>query len=255
MSQDNPGDQELDVEVPVSQAPNITNVPWSVRDALLGVVLLIPVSMIFVLVFLLSGNIIGFLTGTGAPSFLNVIALGGATFITGIGLAWLLGVKRRGGSLANLGLTDFKVWADIPLAFLGEIIIFIGLATYSIVLFKVSGERVPEQPIDQLFGKSLTGFLLAVFFVAILAPIGEEIFFRGFVYTALRKKWGVPLAMVASSGLFAVFHIVPLLYPPMFIIGMVLVVLFEQRRSLAPNIILHALNNFLALLAVYGSSL
>lgn len=255
MHPDDLGDQGLDAATPVDQVPDITNVPWSIRDALLGVVLLIPVSMVFVAVFLLSGYLLGFLMGTGAPGFLNVIALGGATFVTGIGLAWLLGVKRRGGSLANLGLKDFKVWADIPLAFLGEIIIFIGLATYSVVLFKVSGARVPEQPIDQLFGKSLTGFLLAVFFVAILAPIGEEIFFRGFVYTALRKQWGVPLAMVASSGLFAVFHIVPLLYPPMFIIGMVLVVLFEQRRSLAPNILLHALNNFLALLAVYGSSL
>ncbi len=235
-----------------SEKPDITNVPWSVNDAFLGVIFLIPLSVAFVVLIYVFGFVLSFIVRIYIPIQLNAIALGGGTLISGIGLAWLLGIKRRGGKLANLGVTDFQFHLDIPLAIFGEILIFIGLATYSLILSSLAGLSVPEQPIDALFGSSRTGLILAVIFVAVLAPIGEEVFFRGFVYTAFRKKWGIAIAVVLSSGIFAVFHIIPLLYPPMFIIGVILAIVFEYRGSLAPNILLHGLNNLLALIVVYS---
>ncbi len=259
-------DQDLEGQDPEepTEKPDITNVPWSVNDALLGVILLIPFSLvsmgsIFLFGFVVSliasiywfGFAHSFTTGIAVSSELKTIALGAATFISGIGLVWALGIKRRRGSLANLGVTNFKFLVDVPLAILGEILIFIGISTYAFVL-NLFNANMPKQPVEALFGSSYLSLFLAVIFVAILAPIGEEVFFRGFVYTAFRRQWGVAVAVVASSGLFAVFHIVPLLYVPMFIIGVILAMLFEHRGSLVPNILLHGLNNFLALVVVYG---
>ena len=249
-------DPDIDEQPPSepSEKPDITNVPWSSNDAFLGVILLIPLSLIFLGSIYLFGFLLSLIMGIEIPTQLNAIAVGGATFMSGIGLAWALGIKRRGGKLANLGVTDFQLRLDIPLAILGEILIFVGLATYSKILEIVAGMSVPEQPVDALFGSSPWGLILAVVFVSVLAPIGEEVFFRGFVYTAFRRQWGVAVAVVASSGIFAVFHIMPLLYVPMFIIGVILAMLFEYRGSLVPNILLHGLNNFLALLVVYGQT-
>ncbi|MDP1808207.1 MAG: CPBP family intramembrane metalloprotease [Actinomycetota bacterium] len=227
------------------------DVPWSVGDALTGVVLLWPVSLLVGLLIFLLGLIVCRLAGAAVPAVLKIVALGGATFIAGITLAWWLGIKRRGGSFADLGLTNMHPWFDIPIALLGEIVIFIGLATYGFVLFRLAGQKVPEQPVIELFGRTKSGFALAVIFVAVLAPIGEEVFFRGFVYSAFKRQWGAGTAIIASSLVFALFHIEPLLYVPMFLIGAILATLFEYRGSLAPNIALHALNNLLALLVLY----
>lgn len=231
---------------------NAAGVPWSIGDALTGILLLFPVSLLVGLTVYLVGFIASGLAGAAVPGVLKVIALAGATFFAGIGLAWWLGIKRRGGSFADLGFTNVRPWFDVPIVFLAEIIIFVALATYGLIVLKITGQNVPEQPVIDLFGRSKSGFTLAVIFVAVLAPIGEEVFFRGFVYSAFKRQWGVKIAIIGSSLVFALFHIEPLFYVPMFIIGAILASLYEYRHSLAPNIMLHALNNLLALLVLYS---
>lgn len=230
----------------------IAKVPWTVADVWLGVILLVPVSLVIWVILYAAGLALTGLLGEGVPIYLQIVSLGGATFIAGIGLAWWLGIKRRGGNPANLGFTNLRLWFDATLAALSEIVVFIAWATYALILLKLADLRVPEQPIIQSFGPTRIGFVMAVVSVAILAPIGEEVFFRGFVYTGLRRRWGAGKAMVISSSVFALFHLSPLLYVPMFIMGLVLAAIFEYRHSLAPNIILHAVNNFLALFVIYS---
>jgi membrane protease YdiL (CAAX protease family) len=191
------------------------------------------------------------LVGVSAPKVLEIAALGGASFFAGVGLAWWFGIKKRGGTFADLGFTNVRPCFDFPIAFLSEIIVLVALAAYGYLL-KAGGLKVPEQPVIELFGRTRSGFVLAAIVVAVLAPIGEEVFFRGFLYSGLKKRWGVTAGIVASAGIFAVFHITPLLYLPMFLIGATLAIVFEYRGSLAPNILLHALNNLVALLALYG---
>lgn len=236
----------------IKPAPVEGAVPWSAKDALFGIFLLWPVSLAAALLVYLLGFIISKIAGAGVPDVLMIVALAGATFIAGITVAWWLGIRKRGGSPADLGFTNVRPWFDIPAAILGEILILIALATYGLVLLKLAGQKVPEQPVIELFGRGRFGFALAVIFVVVLAPIGEEVFFRGFVYSAFKRQWGAGIAIIASSAVFAVFHIEPLLYVPMFLIGAILATLFEHRGSLAPNIALHALNNLLALVVLYS---
>lgn len=92
--------------------------------------------------------------------------------------------------------------------------------------------------LDEAGNKSLIYFslVLAIF----IAPIFEEIFFRGFCYRALLDVVGKPAAMVISASIFAVVHGSVYAFWPIFVLGLGLVYLYDLRKSLAaPILLLH----------------
>lgn len=82
--------------------------------------------------------------------------------------------------------------------------------------------------------------------VAILAPIVEEVFFRGLIYTRLKSGMNKIAAAVISSLLFGVMHgeIIWMLIG--FMSGLALVWIFEKTRSLLGCIAVHIANNTLS---------
>jgi membrane protease YdiL (CAAX protease family) len=91
---------------------------------------------------------------------------------------------------------------------------------------------------------------LAGIFVIVIAPLAEEFFFRGFLFQALRSSWGVWIAVPASAVIFSAIHLEPDKFVQLAILGMALAFVFHKTRSLWPCIILHALNNTLAFIAL-----
>lgn len=99
-----------------------------------------------------------------------------------------------------------------------------------------------------LFDK-LTSLPLKIMFAAagiIVAPIGEEIFFRGLLYNSLKRQWGVPAAIVVSGVIFAVAHFGPIAILGIIPMGMLLAYVYERTKSLWVTITMHMLNNLLA---------
>lgn len=86
--------------------------------------------------------------------------------------------------------------------------------------------------------------------VALLPAIAEEYVFRGCVARAFARK-GYVFAVFMSALLFAIMHGSPLQLVHQFLIGVVYAVLFFATRSLWPPIILHFLNNAIALVLGY----
>ncbi|HLV79424.1 MAG TPA: CPBP family intramembrane glutamic endopeptidase [Chthonomonadaceae bacterium] len=86
---------------------------------------------------------------------------------------------------------------------------------------------------------------------AVAAPIGEEVFFRGFVYNALKTRLNVPLAIVLSGLAFALVHFSPLALLPIWLMGMALAFTYERTRSLWVTILMHAVNNGSAFAALW----
>jgi len=95
----------------------------------------------------------------------------------------------------------------------------------------------------------------------LLAPIGEETLFRGYVFNAIRltfgsRRWGVPLAYLASALVFAVIHVTGVtqgaaaLIVPIFFIALVLAWGMHRTRSLLPGIVAHAIFNNVQLVAL-----
>jgi uncharacterized protein len=128
-------------------------------------------------------------------------------------------------------------------------------------LFNSAGIRQNQAEQFPLFPGDVTGQALFLISAAVLAPIGEEVLFRGYVFNAIRlsfgtKPWGIALAYVASASLFMVVHslsatqgLIGLLVPT-FVMGLVLAWGMHRTGSLIPCIIAHAFNNGVALLAL-----
>jgi uncharacterized protein len=107
---------------------------------------------------------------------------------------------------------------------------------------------VPEQEdIAEAFGSVPVQILL----IAIAAPISEEVCFRGMLYAGLREKlprYGAALlAGLFFGGLHALTGVTAV--PPLIAFGFILALLYEKTGSIVPCILLHVLNNSVALLA------
>jgi len=101
-----------------------------------------------------------------------------------------------------------------------------------------------------LRGPLSTGELVLIFvLICVLVPIGEELFFRGFVYGTLRR-WGIPLAATLSALFFGAVHQQLVHFLPIFVLGVILALLYERTRSLLPVMLVHGVNNAVAILAV-----
>jgi membrane protease YdiL (CAAX protease family) len=96
----------------------------------------------------------------------------------------------------------------------------------------------------------LVNVLAVVVLITVIAPLGEELFFRGFFFGALRNWRGPGLAAVIAGSVFGMIHAgsSPVGYlVPLAIFGIGLCLLYEWTGSLYPTIALHALNNSFAL--------
>jgi uncharacterized protein len=152
------------------------------------------------------------------------------------------------------GLTDLRLSAPDPRAALARGFVA-GLAIYALTVFVIAplfyalislitGELVdpPQQqvlPEDPETFHIVLGGLVAV----LAAPIGEEIFFRGLLHTALRARMRFWAAGSISAAVFAVFHVIPLLMPLFFVVGLGLAWLYERRGTLLAPIAAHAAFN------------
>jgi membrane protease YdiL (CAAX protease family) len=85
----------------------------------------------------------------------------------------------------------------------------------------------------------------------VMAPIVEEVFFRGFLFQGFRQKYGWITAALLSSAIFAVAHMDLVALIPTFILGVVLAYVYHRSNSVWPGVILHFLVNAMGFCATY----
>jgi len=174
----------------------------------------------------------------GATFVQDALLIGGAVIVV------QLAVKT--GVAAALGLRRTRLWPAVgwAAAVLGVFWIV------SLVIIAIFGEP-PKQDITEEI-KSEDGALALVGYVAItclMAPLAEELFFRGFLFPVLRSRFGVAWGVLVTGALFSVVHAVG--SPPetlivLFVLGAGLCLLYLRTGSLLPCIGLHAFNNAIA---------
>ena len=101
------------------------------------------------------------------------------------------------------------------------------------------------QPAVQLLmdSESLPLTVAQGFAAIVVAPIGEEIMFRGVLYSAIRQRGSRSLAMGTTAVLFALIHFYPVGFLPLIFLSLVQIVIYERTQSLFAPICLHALFN------------
>ena len=100
---------------------------------------------------------------------------------------------------------------------------------------------------------SLLGHVFLFLAVVIVAPIGEEIVFRGFLQKFLEEHWkDITRAVLVTSLFFAMIHFNPFWTIQIYILGVLLGFLSWKTKSVIPSIMLHSINNGLAyILSIY----
>ena len=101
-------------------------------------------------------------------------------------------------------------------------------------------------PALEFISRASTVWVVVVFAViTVLAPIGEELFFRGLVQSLLRRHLGGPWpAILATSAIFAAAHFnQPQAIPALFILAVAMGYNYERTGRLLGPIIMHAVFN------------
>jgi len=84
---------------------------------------------------------------------------------------------------------------------------------------------------------------LVILAVVILAPIAEEVFFRGVVFNAWLREGGRRWAFIGSSALFALIHASIVALVPIFLLGLALAWIYQRTGNLLAPIAMHAMVN------------
>lgn len=92
---------------------------------------------------------------------------------------------------------------------------------------------------------------LAVAIYLGLAPLAEELFFRGYVYPTWHQELGPIWGMLASAALYGFYALNPLTIVPYFLVGLGLAALARVSGQLAPAWIAHLVFNLLAFLIIW----
>jgi membrane protease YdiL (CAAX protease family) len=126
------------------------------------------------------------------------------------------------------------------------IVVFLVLSVVWSETFKPSKEKLLEQ-LGTKEGVAL--LVLSALLTCVIAPIGEEMLFRGYIFTALRNWRGTLVAAIITALLFGAVHAgsAPVLdLAPLAGLGFGLCLLYRYTGSLYPCFFAHSLNNCLA---------
>lgn len=157
-----------------------------------------------------------------------------------IAIASRWGESSVGQALGRLGVRRFSPSAlKWMLAAIGAYLFF--AAFYAAVFGSPHQEDIAES-----FGAVPIQILLIV----IAAPVSEEICFRGMLFGGLRTRLPRLAAALISAIVFGGLHALTGIsaVPPLIVFGFVLALLYEKTDSIVPGIVLHMLNNSVALI-------
>jgi len=154
----------------------------------------------------------------------------------------LVATRLRGnGPVRDLGLRA-RV-ADAPLGLLVGVasqLLLVPLVTLPVLLLTDAERADLEAPARELTDKAQgAGVLLLALVVVVMAPIAEEVFFRGMLQRTLRRRLPAWPAMLITSVLFGISHFQALQLPALAAFGVVLSVLTHRSGRLGPAIWAH----------------
>lgn len=149
----------------------------------------------------------------------------------------------------QFGLRRTAFWPAVGWAALGLVAFYLFTLLYGALVRPDAQQEITESlGADQ----GTLGLIIAGCVVMILAPLAEEVFFRGFFYAALRTRFGIAAAALVNGVIFGFVHYgfegldQLLILPPLIVLGVILCLVYERTGSLWPVVGMHAFNNAVA---------
>lgn len=246
--------RKKDMEVLVGRSHSPPKVGWSIWDALKVIIL-----------FIFFGYIISIIEGVIlSPIFPSmkanerIVSIANTTIMDFIAMSMVFyfAILRYKNKIRDLGLSLKNFFKNIYYGLLGYIsVIPVLVATLIItVLFlDLIKYRPTPQPILEIFLEEEKEGVLTYLslFVAVAGPVMEEIFFRGFLYNAIKKETGIKSAIFISAILFSFLHAHVIGFLPILILGVSLAYLYERTGSLIPSITVHVIHNLIMIFLIF----
>jgi membrane protease YdiL (CAAX protease family) len=139
---------------------------------------------------------------------------------------------------------------------LGLAVVFLAVSMLWVTGLEAAGVEIGEQQIVKLLREhwGSAGMVVAIVYGVGLAPILEEIVFRGFALPPLVRALGPVPAIAVDALAFGVLHLDdPVAVPPLAILGATLAWLRWRTQSLWPSFVLHFTNNLIAFLILLAA--
>ena len=213
---------------------------WGLGPPALGIMALIPSAILVSLLAVL------------LPLSVTTVLGSALLAIVQLALVWLLTTRAWPPQLHLYGLTRPKrPWWRASIS--GLLILGASLGGVQLYLMAVTAlgldYLVPSDlPGDLLLPGGLV--ILTVIALAVVTPVAEEVFFRGFLLKGLVNRWGAAAGIIISAAVFAGLHFQPAVIVPVFITGLLLGALYWHTGSLWPGILVHGAQNLIATLGI-----
>lgn len=234
---------------PIERTARLAPVRWEVRDVFKVII-----------IFIFFGHLIYFLSALfiqifnirpKTPNIITMLNTFCLDSIAALSIIYTVRVRYRQG-LRALGLTTRHLIRNFYIGLKGYIAlvpILSSILLLVVLLVNLFHYEPPPQPIFEIFIEESSPIFLALsaIFVTLLGPIIEELFFRGFFYQALKRRLGVLQAAFLSAVVFSLLHTNVVGFLPIFVLGLLLVYLYEKSGSLVPSIAVHVVHNSIML--------
>jgi membrane protease YdiL (CAAX protease family) len=166
-------------------------------------------------------------------------------------------VAERGGHLRDLGIGG-KFFSGIGLGLTAFLVVQPFLQLVAVLEERAAQKgKIPDIPVQQIIqviAKTRSGWVvaLAAIVAIVVAPISEELLFRGFLQPALGHWVGRWSAIVLSAAFFAAAHMDLYAMPTLLLLGIALAYVYDRTRSLAAPVALHMAFNGITMLSVFA---
>lgn len=184
----------------------------------------------------------------------SVLALLALQSMVPIATVYLLIVRRRGVDWADLGLRPvarrwYRHAVVIALATV-PVVGAVNALTQALVDVPFTN---PQLKVLAPAGFSWIGLIGMLAMAGVVAPVVEEIVFRGLLYGWLRRRVGVALGIALSALLFAFAHGIVILAPALAVQGVILATVYQRSGSLWPSIVVHGTFNAIMTSVLYAA--
>lgn len=145
-----------------------------------------------------------------------------------------------------LGLAVGLLLAGYPLVVLAFVIAQAALG------IEAQRQEIVEYFIGVSNNADLLSIAMTLFLGIVLAPVAEELIFRGYIYGVFKRYLGMWLALLLNAALFAVVHLNLASLPALFVLAACFTIAYEITGSLLVNIFMHSLFNLVSFAAILG---
>ena len=164
---------------------------------------------------------------------------------------------ERSGRLAEIGLGRRNIFRGILYGFIAFVALQPVLRMMEAAKFHVLWKTNTAMPLGEVLTAMLKtnsrwAISLSVFVAVIMAPLVEELFFRGTLQPALKKWLGPRAGILTAAAFFAAMHPDPLTMPCLFVLGVVLGYVYDRTGSIAAPAVLHMAFNGLNVLQLFA---